>query len=132
MTETGVIILAHGSRHECELSEILNGISRAVKAGLSPEIKVVWAAMPEKRVRMVYAIAETRQNSILVPNGAITRHRGREDLCSGAKRRCYRALFNNYWYQQLSVHRGDQRTQCRQAGDCSLEGYNLSKVPNRY
>jgi hypothetical protein len=69
MAETGVIILAHGSRHECGVSEILNGVSGAVKAGLSPEIKVVWAAMPEKRVRMVYAIAETRQNSILVPRG---------------------------------------------------------------
>ena len=69
MTETGVIILAHGSRHECELSEILNGISGAVKACLSPERKVIWAAMPEKRGRMVYAVAETRQNSILVPRG---------------------------------------------------------------
>ncbi|MEE9398757.1 MAG: precorrin-8X methylmutase [Dehalococcoidales bacterium] len=45
MAETGVIILAHGSRNECGVSEILNGVSGAVKAGLSPEIKVVWAAM---------------------------------------------------------------------------------------
>ena len=45
MAETGVIILAHGSRNESEVSGILNGVSGAVKAGLSPEIKVVWAAM---------------------------------------------------------------------------------------
>ena len=45
MAETGVIILAHGSRNECEVSEILTEVSRTVKAWLSPEIKVVWAAM---------------------------------------------------------------------------------------
>jgi len=45
MVETGVVILAHGSRNECGVSEVLNGISAAVKAGLSPEVRVVWAAM---------------------------------------------------------------------------------------
>ena len=45
MAETGVIILAHGSRNECGVSEILNAVSGAVKACLPPEIKVVWAAM---------------------------------------------------------------------------------------
>ena len=45
MAETGVIILAHGSRNECGVSEIMKGVSAAVKASLSPEVKVVWAAM---------------------------------------------------------------------------------------
>jgi len=45
MVETGVVILAHGSRNECGVSEVLNGVSAAVKAGLSPEVKVAWAAM---------------------------------------------------------------------------------------
>ena len=45
MAATGVVILAHGSRNEGGVSEVLNGVSAAVKAGLSPEVKVVWAAM---------------------------------------------------------------------------------------
>jgi len=45
MAETGVIILAHGSRNESEVSEILREVSRTVKAWLPPEIKVVGAAM---------------------------------------------------------------------------------------
>ena len=45
MAETGVIILAHGSRNEGEVSEIVSEVSRMVKAWLPPEIEVVGAAM---------------------------------------------------------------------------------------
>jgi precorrin-8X/cobalt-precorrin-8 methylmutase len=45
MAETGVIILAHGSRNEGEVSEILREVARMVKAWLPPEIKVVGASM---------------------------------------------------------------------------------------
>jgi precorrin-8X/cobalt-precorrin-8 methylmutase len=45
MLKTGVIILAHGSRNEGEVSEILSVVSGTVKAWLPPEIEVVGAAM---------------------------------------------------------------------------------------
>ena len=45
MAETGVIILAHGSRKKGEVSEILREVTRMVKAWLPPEIEVVGAAM---------------------------------------------------------------------------------------
>jgi precorrin-8X/cobalt-precorrin-8 methylmutase len=45
MAETGVIILAHGSRNESEVNEILKEVSRTVKAWLPLEIEVVGAAM---------------------------------------------------------------------------------------
>jgi len=45
MAETGVIILAHGSRNECEVSEILTEVSRTVKAWLPPGVEVMGAAM---------------------------------------------------------------------------------------
>jgi precorrin-8X/cobalt-precorrin-8 methylmutase len=45
MAETGVIILAHGSRNECEVSEILREVSCGVKACLPPGVEVVGAAM---------------------------------------------------------------------------------------
>jgi precorrin-8X/cobalt-precorrin-8 methylmutase len=45
MAETGVIILAHGSRNEREVSETLGEISHKVKTHLPPGIKVVWAAL---------------------------------------------------------------------------------------
>jgi precorrin-8X/cobalt-precorrin-8 methylmutase len=45
MLKTGVIILAHGSRNEGEVSEILGEVSRTVKVWLSPEIEVMGAAM---------------------------------------------------------------------------------------
>lgn len=45
MEETGVIILAHGSRNECEVSEVLTEVSRRVKSCLPSGVKVMWAAM---------------------------------------------------------------------------------------
>jgi precorrin-8X/cobalt-precorrin-8 methylmutase len=45
MAETGVIILAHGSRNESDVSEILSEVSRVVKVWLPPDIEVVGAAM---------------------------------------------------------------------------------------
>jgi len=45
MAETGVIILAHGSRNESEVSGILSEVSRTVKIWLPPDIEVVGAAM---------------------------------------------------------------------------------------
>jgi len=45
MAETGVIILAHGSRNGCEAGEILRKISHGVKTNLPPDVEVVWATL---------------------------------------------------------------------------------------
>lgn len=45
MAETGVIILAHGSRNEWQVSKILGEVSRTVKAWLPPGVEVVWAVL---------------------------------------------------------------------------------------
>ena len=41
MEETGVIILAHGSRNECEVSEVLTEFFRRVKKSLPLGVRVV-------------------------------------------------------------------------------------------
>ena len=45
MEETGVIILAHGSRNEYEVSEVLTEVSRGVKRCLASGVKVMWATI---------------------------------------------------------------------------------------
>ena len=45
MAETGVIILAHGSRNERQVNEILGKVSCRVKTCLPPGVEVMWAAM---------------------------------------------------------------------------------------
>jgi len=45
MAETGVIILAHGSRNECYVSEVLREVCRRVKRYLLSEVNIVGAAM---------------------------------------------------------------------------------------
>ncbi len=45
MSNTGLIILAHGSRSEWEVKESLEKITKEVKIWLAPDVKVEWSAL---------------------------------------------------------------------------------------
>ena len=56
MAETGVIILAHGSRKERQVSETLREVSQMVKTYLPADVEVMWAAMQFNRPDLAEAV----------------------------------------------------------------------------